>query len=107
MIRRPPRSTLFPYTALFRSCLLDDRRHGTAIGRAKLFSSPALDDRVGDEPGDEAYRADGVVVAGDDVVHDLRVAVGVGEGDDWYLEAVGLLDQQLFSFGVYDEDRAG
>src|SRR5438132_10739657 len=23
MIRRPPRSTLFPYTTLFRSCLLD------------------------------------------------------------------------------------
>src|SRR5688572_32156317 len=26
MIRRPPRSTLFPYTTLFRSCQLDDRR---------------------------------------------------------------------------------
>src|SRR2546426_3440291 len=25
MIRRPPRSTLFPYTTLFRSQLLDDR----------------------------------------------------------------------------------
>src|SRR2546430_3047185 len=23
MIRRPPRSTLFPYTTLFRSCILD------------------------------------------------------------------------------------
>src|SRR2546430_12657494 len=31
MIRRPPRSTLFPYTTLFRSALvgvLDDRRRG-------------------------------------------------------------------------------
>src|SRR3712207_6955429 len=33
MIRRPPRSTLFPYTTLFRSsgvrmCLLEDRRRG-------------------------------------------------------------------------------
>src|SRR5205814_3183956 len=25
MIRRPPRSTLFPYTTLFRSCTTDDR----------------------------------------------------------------------------------
>src|SRR2546422_5257815 len=25
MIRRPPRSTLFPYTTLFRSCLYTDR----------------------------------------------------------------------------------
>src|SRR2546426_8450451 len=24
MIRRPPRSTLFPYTTLFRSCVLED-----------------------------------------------------------------------------------
>src|SRR5438034_2517042 len=24
MLRRPPRSTLFPYTTLFRSCLVDD-----------------------------------------------------------------------------------
>src|SRR2546422_4368926 len=27
MIRRPPRSTLFPYTTLFRSCLLRDARN--------------------------------------------------------------------------------
>src|SRR5688572_32206012 len=26
MIRRPPRSTLFPYTTLFRSCQVADRR---------------------------------------------------------------------------------
>src|SRR5688572_33415370 len=26
MIRRPPRSTLFPYTTLFRSRILDERR---------------------------------------------------------------------------------
>src|SRR2546426_6807085 len=28
MIRRPPRSTLFPYTTLFRSCLDAGERHG-------------------------------------------------------------------------------
>src|SRR2546430_467992 len=28
MIRRPPRSTLFPYTTLFRSCGLECRRAG-------------------------------------------------------------------------------
>src|SRR6266705_6279021 len=36
MIRRPPRSTLFPYTTLFRSPFTDDlshfeRRHGDAV----------------------------------------------------------------------------
>src|SRR5947208_11535239 len=28
MIRRPPASTLFPYTTLFRSCAGDERREG-------------------------------------------------------------------------------
>src|SRR5256885_12892468 len=34
MIRRPPRSTLFPYTTLFRSqCAVSDRRHRGAPAR--------------------------------------------------------------------------
>src|SRR5947208_9371682 len=32
MIRRPPRSTLFPYTTLFRSCRRNPRRHAEARG---------------------------------------------------------------------------
>src|SRR2546429_2014203 len=40
MIRRPPRSTLFPYTTLFRS------REGCGLGRARLLSrGPATGDR--------------------------------------------------------------
>src|SRR6516162_2264291 len=34
MIRRPPRSTLFPYTTLFRSWLLDRRCRGPTPGRS-------------------------------------------------------------------------
>src|SRR5215218_6713224 len=86
--------------------LLEHGRQRPVFGRERLLS-PALDDRVGDEPRYEGYCPDGVVVAGDHVVYDLRVAVGVGEGDDRYLQAVGLLDQQLFALGVYYEDRAG
>src|SRR5256885_11596942 len=33
MIRRPPRSTLFPYTTLFRSHRLTERQSGTLIDR--------------------------------------------------------------------------
>src|SRR2546429_7238859 len=39
MIRRPPRSTLFPYTTLFRSVSLDKARvdlQGTAVGDVGL-----------------------------------------------------------------------
>ena len=50
MIRRPPRSTLFPYTTLFRS--LRDEAHRFAIGthrakRAKSISASPLDDIAG------------------------------------------------------------
>src|SRR3712207_7509688 len=40
MIRRPPRSTLFPYTTLFRSLLVED--HVAALGAERDL------DRVGD-----------------------------------------------------------
>src|SRR2546429_6321140 len=43
MIRRPPRSTLFPYTTLFRSHVDDDERLGAE--RAAV-----LDELVGAEP---------------------------------------------------------
>src|SRR3712207_8653774 len=40
MIRRPPRSTLFPYTTLFRSGLLGDTlRSGRPAGKAALVCS--------------------------------------------------------------------
>src|SRR5256885_10159765 len=48
MIRRPPRSTLFPYTTLFRSRLIDgDGERGVTIGAGvtldELAHHPALD----------------------------------------------------------------
>src|SRR5690348_17412343 len=39
MIRRPPRSTLFPYTTLFRS---DLRRHGSRAHFARAWLADAL-----------------------------------------------------------------
>src|SRR3712207_7535658 len=38
MIRRPPRSTLFPYTTLFRSSFTD---HSPSAGRQRQSSSPS------------------------------------------------------------------
>src|SRR3712207_7561916 len=39
MIRRPPRSTLFPYTTLFRSLLLDDDLHVLIESRQKCHQA--------------------------------------------------------------------
>src|SRR2546425_3860087 len=70
MIRRPPRSTLFPYTTLFRSLLLDmivqDLEAGAGIGVLDPHGDLVdrilghvpdgrLDDVVLLDPADEAY----------------------------------------------------
>src|SRR3712207_9580415 len=43
MIRRPPRSTLFPYTTLFRSCLMGhalmENRNGLIVGAVATRAS--------------------------------------------------------------------
>src|SRR3989449_1649409 len=44
MIRRPPRSTLFPYTTLFRSRVAEQVLH---VGDTKLEKGRALDDALG------------------------------------------------------------
>src|SRR5436305_5571732 len=41
MIRRPPRSTLFPYTTLFRSVLAERRRDVGALERHELHGQRA------------------------------------------------------------------
>src|SRR3712207_8495187 len=58
MIRRPPRSTLFPYTTLFRSARDDDagarglsRRHGAPHGRRAAGQAALLPERQGDHRG--------------------------------------------------------
>src|SRR2546427_9033610 len=46
MIRRPPRSTLFPYTTLFRSCVRSQHRFGfrdrVHVGEQVLFELHVL-----------------------------------------------------------------
>src|SRR3712207_8941768 len=41
MIRRPPRSTLFPYTTLFRSLLFEHFREGCVVAVIDLGDLPA------------------------------------------------------------------
>src|SRR3712207_7294286 len=55
MIRRPPRSTLFPYTTLFRS-RLDARRPDISAGANRpwigaLRAAPALPGKIGEGAG--------------------------------------------------------
>src|SRR3712207_7805242 len=61
MIRRPPRSTLFPYTTLFRSEVVVDAQTGELLHRAHRARRPAPEQRVGEGLGDRlAHRAVGL-----------------------------------------------
>src|SRR5260370_31598320 len=42
MIRRPPRSTLFPYTTLFRSIVVDTQRHKRCKPAPEPAGAPGL-----------------------------------------------------------------
>src|SRR3712207_7126327 len=77
MIRRPPRSTLFPYTTLFRSDvqrqavgdaeLLADQVEAAGLLRDRVLDlQPGVDLEEGDRPvdADEALDGAGAVVAG-------------------------------------------
>src|SRR3712207_9566761 len=46
MIRRPPRSTLFPYTTLFRSCLVVDAARPDRVDVAPVALRLWVDQRV-------------------------------------------------------------
>src|SRR3712207_7572721 len=53
MIRRPPRSTLFPYTTLFRS-LIQPQREDLAVPAVVHHERPAAPEALALVPGDEA-----------------------------------------------------
>src|SRR2546425_13151788 len=67
MIRRPPRSTLFPYTTLFRSLGRDDREHDGPPRKAAMPEKVVA--RIPLAPGQHEPE------------HDHRGAVGRDDGD--------------------------
>src|SRR2546430_11345004 len=62
MIRRPPRSTLFPYTTLFRSA--DNGESASAGAQPSMDGSPA-DSADADAEEDGEAEADGEMMPGD------------------------------------------
>src|SRR5256885_9918005 len=54
MIRRPPRSTLFPYTTLFRSQRAARRYAGAAVDRLGAEDEQSEDQRLGERAADRA-----------------------------------------------------
>src|SRR3712207_8723627 len=80
MIRRPPRSTLFPYTTLFRSWLADQHRGDRSFAEppevVPRCQTPAVPHRQM-----LPFRMDPVGIVNVDPEHVLQPCVGVEPGD--------------------------
>src|SRR2546422_10185802 len=82
MIRRPPRSTLFPYTTLFRSQRLDDRGEGQDVGvRPHAERLAVEDDQREGQPDIEGGAATALRVDRDGAAERLDVAAHDVEPD--------------------------
>src|SRR3712207_8756047 len=64
MIRRPPRSTLFPYTTLFRSGQAGDEAGEDVVGHGQHDQVAGGDDLVGGEQRDAGQQPGGALGGG-------------------------------------------
>src|SRR5260221_2670018 len=70
MIRRPPRSTLFPYTTLFRSLIYSARRSSSVTPMINLYVwDGALLGQVRDNGGAGVYSVGGTQLVNDGLAH--------------------------------------
>ena len=67
----------------------------------------ALKNGIADNPAHQVARADGVVIAGNDVLDYIRVAIGVHYRDHRQLQLVRLGHRDVLLFGVENEHRVG
>src|SRR2546422_7029873 len=102
MIRRPPRSTLFPYTTLFRSCphcgkAIDIFGHGEGAKTAIAYGVPVLGEieidpriRVGGDTGKP------VALLGED-----RKSTRLNSSHGYISYAVFCLKKKMRCFSIY------
>src|SRR2546426_845374 len=85
MIRRPPRSTLFPYTTLFRSGTVVSKIGQRSVGPAEIPAAIVQIQAIAQRRPFPEF-----VAAAHDVEIEVTVAVGVEEGSIYvFVETVG------------------
>jgi len=109
MIRRPPRSTLFPYTTLFRSDEVptgsDDGVHSKLVVVTHLLWGPAL---AGAKGLDRIDRADDLIEGGPRVDACIDWDATCANEGELLIEELRHLGNpaQLDAFGCHDENAA-
>src|SRR3712207_9257210 len=78
MIRRPPRSTLFPYTTLFRSLLIDQRYQGRGYGKRAVQTALAM---LASQHGHQAFALS--YQPSNSVAKKLYESLGFRETGEW------------------------
>ncbi|CDK01395.1 exported hypothetical protein [Microbacterium sp. C448] len=77
------------------------------LTRGLVALDQTLGSGVGDDAGEQAHRADRIVVTGDRVLELVRVGVGVEDADHGDAELLCLVDREVLALGVDDPDRRG
>ena len=67
----------------------------------------ALENGIADNPAHQLARADGIVIAGNDVLDYIRVAVGIHHRDHRQLQLIRLSHRDVLLFGVENEHCVG
>src|SRR3712207_9531143 len=100
MIRRPPRSTLFPYTTLFRSPNVDVYVNGDPV-----LTDVAYTTISGYLPLPAGTQQVTVYATGDTTTPVIDVPVELAAGGAYTVAAVGLVADGSLTAQVYQEDR--
>src|SRR5579875_997043 len=72
------------------------------VGQRALLLGPALDRGVGYARGNQANGANAVIIGRDDIVDDVRIAVGIHHRDDRDLQPLRLGDGDALPLGIDD-----
>src|SRR2546426_1792631 len=109
MIRRPPRSTLFPYTPLFRSTITDTRKEALSIPTIALTVRENKPVSTENRPVDSAVthkkkEAEGVFVVDKGTATFRPVKVGIA-GDEYFEVLDGLKQGETIVAGPYQAIR--
>src|SRR5438105_6156636 len=92
MIRRPPRSTLFPYTTLFRSCVFKSTDHGQSW--TQISQDLTRNDKTKQQPSGGPLTNDITSVEYYDTIFADRKSTRLNSSHEWISYAVFCLKKK-------------